>query len=54
MMGQAQEEWLHTELKRSGAAFNLIATQVWFTPYRYNAPPEAPVTSAIPTVFLPK
>ncbi|MBA4226135.1 MAG: alkaline phosphatase [Hyphomonas sp.] len=45
MMGKAQEEWLHSELKRSGAAFNLIATQVWFTPYRYNAPPEAPVTN---------
>ncbi|PKP82655.1 MAG: alkaline phosphatase [Alphaproteobacteria bacterium HGW-Alphaproteobacteria-18] len=45
MMGKAQEEWLYRELKQSGAPYNLIATQVWFTPYRYNAPPEAPVTN---------
>ncbi|MFN3609764.1 MAG: alkaline phosphatase D family protein [Hyphomonas sp.] len=43
LMGKAQEDWLYRELKQSGAPYNLIATQVWFTPYRYNAPPEAPV-----------
>ncbi|ABI78198.1 alkaline phosphatase [Hyphomonas neptunium ATCC 15444] len=42
MLGGDQEKWLFRELTRSNAPFNLIATQVWFTPYRYNAPPEAP------------
>lgn len=45
MLGKAQEDWLVRELQRSDAKYNLIATQVWFTPYRYNAPPEAPVTN---------
>ncbi|MEE2922996.1 MAG: alkaline phosphatase D family protein [Pseudomonadota bacterium] len=45
MLGQSQETWLTRELKRSDAAFNVIATQVWFTSYRYNAPPDGPVTN---------
>jgi alkaline phosphatase D len=43
MLGADQEAWLARELQQSQAPFNLIATQVWFTPYRYNAPPDAPV-----------
>lgn len=46
MMGKTQEDWLYRELKQSGAPYNLIATQVWFTPYRYNKAPEAPVTNS--------
>ncbi len=41
MLGQAQEDWLAQSLKRSDAPFNLIATQIWFTPYRYNEQPAA-------------
>lgn len=40
MLGQAQERWLIDALKRSDAAHNVLASQVWLTPYRYNAPPE--------------
>ena len=42
MMGAAQEAWLTKSLKTSPAPFNVIATQVWYTPYRYT---EAPVTN---------
>ncbi|GIU68017.1 alkaline phosphatase D family protein [Candidatus Phycosocius spiralis] len=42
MTGQAQEAWLFDALKRSNAPFNVLASQTWFAPYRYNAPPEAP------------
>lgn len=42
MLGADQEAWLTQQLQQSQAAYNLIATQVWFTPYRYNAPPAAP------------
>lgn len=45
MLGKTQEAWLTRELKKSDAAFNVIATQIWYTSYRYNAPPEAPVTN---------
>jgi len=43
MLGADQEAWLARELQQSQAAVNLIATQIWFTPYRYNAPPAAPI-----------
>lgn len=42
MTGQAQEAWLLDALKRSSAPYNVLASQTWFAPYRYNAPPEAP------------
>jgi len=45
MLGAEQEAWLSRELKQSSSAFNVIATQTWFTPYRYNAPPDGPVTN---------
>jgi alkaline phosphatase D len=45
MLGQAQEQWLAAELGRSNAPFNLIATQIWYTPYRYNEAPAAPVVN---------
>ena len=38
MTGAAQERWLRGELKASGAPFNVIASQTWFAPFRYNAP----------------
>lgn len=41
MLGQEQEAWLADSLRRSEAPFNVMATQIWFTPYRYNEPPAA-------------
>lgn len=40
MLGKDQETWLKRTLKQSDAAYNVLATQVWFTPYRYNESPE--------------
>lgn len=45
MLGSDQEAWLKRALRSSEAPFNVLATQVWFTPYRYNAPPEGAVTN---------
>jgi len=42
MTGQRQERWLLDALARSSASYNVIASQTWFAPYRYNAAPEAP------------
>ncbi|MCZ8133380.1 MAG: alkaline phosphatase D family protein [Steroidobacteraceae bacterium] len=42
LLGPAQEAWLAESLTRSDAAYNVIASQVWFSPLRYNAPPAAP------------
>ena len=39
MLGKNQEAWLTEGLKQSDAPYNLIATSIWFTPYRYNEPP---------------
>lgn len=36
MTGAAQERWLIKELRNSGARYNVIASQTWFAPYRYN------------------
>lgn len=41
MTGPAQERWLIQSLKTSQAPFNVIASQTWFAPYRYNATNEA-------------
>lgn len=41
MTGPAQERWLVQSLKASQAPFNVIASQTWFAPYRYNAANEA-------------
>lgn len=43
MLGKTQEDWLKRSLKRSSAPFNVLATQVWFTPYRYSEAPGEPV-----------
>jgi alkaline phosphatase D len=45
IMGKEQETWLTKSLKTSPAPFNVIATQVWFTSYRYTEAPEPPVTN---------
>ncbi len=42
MTGPAQEHWLVDALRRSQAPFNVIASQTWFAPYRYNAPGDVP------------
>ncbi|MFM1976228.1 MAG: hypothetical protein RL145_1074, partial [Pseudomonadota bacterium] len=42
MTGKVQEAWLLDALKRSSAPYNVLASQTWFAPYRYNAAPEAP------------
>ena len=38
MLGPAQEAWLINSLKRSSAPFNVLASQIWFAPYRHDAP----------------
>jgi alkaline phosphatase D len=43
LLGKTQETWLKRSLKRSDAPFNVLATQVWFTPYRYTQAPSDPV-----------
>ncbi len=45
MLGKEQENWLKKTLRGSAAPFNVMATQVWMTPYRYNAPAEAPIVN---------
>lgn len=45
MTGPAQERWLLRELKASRAPYNVIASQTWFAPYRYNAPADAPAVN---------
>ncbi|UYV14614.1 alkaline phosphatase D family protein [Porphyrobacter sp. ULC335] len=40
MLGAGQEKWLADALRRSDAKFNVLASQVWLTPYRYNQAPE--------------
>jgi alkaline phosphatase D len=45
MLGAEQEAWLAKSLKQSSAPFNVIATQTWFTPYRYTEAPEPAVTN---------
>ncbi len=37
MLGKAQETWLFDRLKASSSPHNVIASQVWFTPYKFNA-----------------
>jgi alkaline phosphatase D len=45
MLGRKQEDWLQQGLKKSQAAHNVLATQVWFTPYRYTALPDEAVVN---------
>ena len=45
MLGVEQESWLADSLRGSVAPFNVIASQIWFTPYRYNEPPTDPVVN---------
>lgn len=40
VLGREQESWLSQELRNSGAAFNVLASQIWMAPYRFNAAPE--------------
>ena len=42
MLGTTQEQWLVETLRRSTARYNVLASQTWFAPFRYNAPPAAP------------
>jgi alkaline phosphatase D len=44
MMGEAQERWLSEALRRSDAAFNVLASQTWLSSYRYN---KAPAPAAV-------
>lgn len=39
-LGSAQEAWLFDALRRSDAAYNVLASQIWLAPYRFNAPSE--------------
>jgi alkaline phosphatase D len=42
MLGRTQEQWLSQTLRESSAPYNVLASQTWFAPFRYNAPPAAP------------
>ncbi|MBU3672016.1 MAG: alkaline phosphatase [Sinobacteraceae bacterium] len=42
MLGSTQERWLTKSLRESSAVYNVLASQTWFAPFRYNAPPAAP------------
>jgi len=42
MLGTTQEKWLIDSLRRSSAKYNVLASQTWFAPFRYNASPAAP------------
>ena len=37
MLGKTQETWLFDQLRASASPHNVIASQVWFTPYKFNA-----------------
>lgn len=39
MTGAEQEKWLFEQLDRSDAAFNVLAQQTWFAPFRYSEEP---------------
>lgn len=40
MLGAAQERWLYDALARSDARYNVLASQTWLSPFRYNRAPE--------------
>jgi alkaline phosphatase D len=40
MTGAKQEKWLFEQLDRSDAAFNVLAQQTWFAPFRYSEEPS--------------
>ena len=40
VLGQGQEAWLTRQLRQSDAAFNVLASQIWLAPYRFNSAPE--------------
>ncbi|MBP2159681.1 MULTISPECIES: alkaline phosphatase [Asticcacaulis] len=42
LTGRAQEQWLLDGIARSDAAFTVLASQTWFSSFRYNPAPEAP------------
>jgi alkaline phosphatase D len=42
MLGRPQEQWLSQTLRESSASYNVVASQTWLAPFRYNAPPAAP------------
>lgn len=40
VLGKGQEAWLTRQLRQSDAAFNVLASQIWLAPYRFNSAPE--------------
>ena len=36
LLGKMQEDWLARELAQSGAAFNVLASQIWTAPYHFS------------------
>lgn len=44
LLGKRQEEWLARELSQSDARFNVLASQIWMAPYRFN---DAPAPAAV-------
>lgn len=45
MTGREQERWLVDAMAKSVAPFNVLASQTWFAPYRYNDGPAAPAVN---------
>ncbi|MCX7283742.1 MAG: alkaline phosphatase D family protein [Novosphingobium sp.] len=42
LLGTAQEQWLARELRASGARYNVLASQIWLSPWRFDAGGDAP------------
>lgn len=45
VLGAAQEQWLAQSLRASQARYNVLASQMWLSPYRFNDAPAAPTVN---------
>lgn len=42
LLGGVQEQWLKRELRASSARYNVLASQIWLSPWRFDAGGDAP------------
>lgn len=45
VLGAAQEQWLAQSLRSSQARYNVLASQMWLSPYRFNDAPAEPAVN---------
>lgn len=45
VLGAAQEQWLAKSLRSSQARYNVLASQMWLSPYRFNDAPAEPAVN---------